>query len=184
LTTAEFALRPIVVDDTEMDYAAVMETREYLRLWGQSTWPEDDFTVEANRKDIIDLEERHVARRAFTYTVLDPNGTRCVGCVYIFPTSATFLARSTVTPVGDDKWADVDAVVFFWVRRPEMALGMDERLLTALRAWFQDEWKFEKTGYVTSEQFTRQVELFEGTDLTVQFELREPGKPGKRLVFG
>jgi len=37
LKTEEFALRPIVVDDTEMDYAAVMETREHLRLWRQST---------------------------------------------------------------------------------------------------------------------------------------------------
>lgn len=184
LKTEEFALRPIVVDDTELDYAAVMETREYLRLWRQSTWPEDDFTVEANRKDLIDLEQRHAAHRAFTYTVLDPDGTRCLGCVYVFPTSATFLAKSTVTPVGDDQWADVDAVVFFWARLPQMASGMDERLLAALRGWFKDEWQFEKTVYVTSEQFTQQVDLLARTDLTLKFELLEPGKPRKRLVFG
>ncbi len=75
LKTDEFALRPIVADDAEMDYAAVMETREYLRLWRQSTWPEDDFTVDANRKDLIDIEQRHAAHRAFTYTALDPDGT-------------------------------------------------------------------------------------------------------------
>ncbi len=184
LKTEEFALRPIVTGDTEMDYAAVMETREYLRLWRQSTWPEDDFTVEANRLDLIDLEERHAALRAFTYTVLDPDGTRCLGCVYVYPTTATFLAKSTVTPVGDDEWADVDAVVFFWVRLPEMETGMDERLLAALRAWFKQEWKLEKTVYVTSEQFTQQVELIHRTDLNLKFELLEPGKPRKRLVFG
>lgn len=184
LKTEEFALRPIVADDTEMDYAAVMETREYLRLWRQSTWPEDDFTVEANRKDLIDLEQRHAAHRAFTYTVLDPDGTRCLGCVYVFPTSATFLAKSTVTPVGDDEWADVDAVIFFWARLSQMARGMDERLLAALRAWFKDEWKLEKTVYVTSEQFTQQVDLLDRTDLNLKFELLEPGKPRKRLVFG
>lgn len=184
LRTEEFVLRPIVVDDVEMDYAAVMETREHLRLWRQSTWPEDDFTVEANRKDLVDLEERHAARRAFAYTVLDPDGTECLGCVYIFPTSATFLAKSTVTPVGDDEWADVDAVILFWARLPQMASGMDERLLAALRAWFKDEWKLEKTVYVTSEQFTQQVDLIDRTDLNLKFELLEPGKPGKRLVFG
>jgi hypothetical protein len=177
-------LRPIVVGDTEMDYVAVMETREYLRLWRQSTWPEDDFTVEANREDLVNLEERHSAHRAFTYTVLDPDGTRCLGCVYVFPTSATFLAKCTVTPVGDDEWADVDAVVFFWVRRPQMDIGMDERLLTALRAWFRQEWKLDKTVYVTSEQFTRQVDLINRTNLDLKFELLEPGKSGKRLVFG
>lgn len=140
--------------------------------------------MEANRKDLIDLEQRHAAHRAFTYTVLDPDGTRCLGCVYVFPTSATFLAKSTVTPVGDDEWVDVDAVIFFWVRLPQMASGMDKRLLAALRAWFKDEWKLEKTVYVTSEQFTQQVDLLDRTDLNLKFELLEPGKPRKRLVFG
>jgi hypothetical protein len=184
LKTEEFALRPIAADDAEMDYAAVMATREYLRLWRQSSWPEDDFTVEANRKDLVDLEERHAAHRAFTYTVLDPAGTTCLGCVYVFPTTATFLVKSTVIPVDDDEWAELDAVIFFWVRPPQMATGMDERLLAALRAWFKDEWTLEKTVYVTSDQFTQQVHLLERTDLNLKFELLEPGKPRKRLVFG
>jgi hypothetical protein len=140
--------------------------------------------VGANRKDLIDLEQRHAAHRAFTYTVLDPDGTSCLGCVYVFPTSATFLARSTVTPVSDDEWADVDAVIFFWARLSAMARGMDERLLAALRPWFKDDWQLENTVYVTSEQFTQQVDLLDRTDLNLKFELREPGKPRKRLAFG
>jgi hypothetical protein len=184
LRTEEFVLRPIVVGDTELDYAAVMETREYLRLWRQSTWPEDDFTVAANREDLIELEQRNASRRAFAYTVLDPDGTECLGCVYIYDTSAKFLARSTVTPVGADEWADVDAVVFFWVRLSRMDTGMDERLLAALRAWFTQDWKLEKTVYVTSEPFTQQVDLLDRTDMTLKFELQEPDKPKKRLVFG
>ncbi len=184
LKTEEFALRPIVADDAEMDYAAVMETREYLRFWRQSEWPEDDFTVEANRKDLIDLEQRHAAHRAFTYTVLDPHGTRCLGCVYVFSTSALFLTKCTVTPVGGQEWADVDAVIFFWVRLSQIEAGMDERLLAALRKWFTEQWKFDNTVYVTSEPFTQQVDLMDRSDLSLKFELLEPGKPGKRLGFG
>jgi hypothetical protein len=184
LRTAEFGLRPIVADDAERDYAAVMETREYLRLWRQSAWPEDDFTVEENRKDLVECEERHLAGRAFTYTVLDPGGTECWGCVYAYPTRATFLARAAVTPVGDDEWADVEAVVFFWARLPQMEAGMDERLLAALRAWFTEEWKLTRTVYATSEPFTQQVDLLGRTDMKVKFELQEPDKPRKRLVFG
>lgn len=123
-------------------------------------------------------------RIAFTYTVLDPDGTRCLGCVYVFPAHATFLAKSAVTPLGDDAWADVDAAVFFWVRRSRMEAGMDERLLTALRAWFEAEWKLNKTVYVTSESFTQQVDLLGRTGLDPKFEMREPGKPFKRLMFG
>jgi hypothetical protein len=184
LRTEEFTLRPILADDVEMDHAAVMDTREHLRLWRQSAWPEDNFTVEANRKDLIDLEERHAAHRAFTYTVLDPEGTSCLGCVYVFPTSAKFLAEYTVAPVGGNDWADVEAVIFFWVRLSRMEMGMDVRLLSALRAWFTEEWKFDKAVYVTSEPFTQQVDLMARTDLNLKFELLEPGKPGKRLVFG
>ncbi|TDP97815.1 hypothetical protein EV186_103792 [Labedaea rhizosphaerae] len=188
LRTDEFVLRPIVADDAELDYDAVMDTREHLRLWRQSTWPEDDFTVAENREDLVDMEERHAAGRAFSYTVLDPAGTECLGCVYVFATSAKFLANATVLPVGGDEcgdeWGDVDAVVFFWVRRSRMESGMDERLLAALRAWFAGPWQLENTVYVTSEPFTQQVELLARTDLTRKFELIEPGTPGKRLAFG
>lgn len=184
LRAAGFVLRPIVAADAEADFRAVVETREHLRAWQQSAWPEDDFTVEANRADLAGLEERHAAHRAFTYTVLDPAGTECLGCVYVFPPDATFLARSTVTPVGADRWADVDAVVFFRVRRSRLGTGLDADLLVALRTWFAEEWLLPKVVYVVSEPFTQQVELVAGTDLTLQFHLHEPDKPGRYLVFG
>jgi hypothetical protein len=184
LRTAEFVLRPIVADDAEKDHAAVMETREDLRLWEQSAWPADDFTVEANREDLVGLQERHAEGRAFTYTVLAPGGRESLGCVYVFPVGASFLAKSTVTPVGDDEWADVEAVVYFWARRSQMEKQMDERLLAALRAWFADEWKVDRVVFVTNEQFTQQVQLMRHAGLRLKFTLVEPGKPGKYLVFG
>ncbi|KRC51612.1 hypothetical protein ASE16_00490 [Leifsonia sp. Root227] len=184
LTTTEFVLRPIVAGDAANDHAALMETRDELRLWEQSSWPEDDFTVEANRDDLAGLEARHNDRRALTYTVLDPAGRECLGCVYVFPTGASFLTKATVTPVGDDAWVEVDLVVYFWVRRSRMATAMDDRLLAALRAWFADEWDAEKVVIVVSELFAQQVELIRRTDLALQFELVEPQKPGRFLVFG
>jgi hypothetical protein len=184
LRTDEFVVRPIVADDAELDHAAVMETRDDLRLWEQSTWPADDFTVEANREDLVGLERRHAEHRAFTYTVKDPEGVECLGCVYIFPTTAAFLARSAVTPVGSDSWAATDAVIYFWVRKSRMQTGMDERLLAALRIWFDEEWKLERTVYVVNEQFEHQVALVIRTDLKLKFEVVEPGKAGKYLAFG
>lgn len=184
LRTDEFVLRPITADDAPNDHDAVMETREHLRLWEQSTWPADDFTVEANREDLAGLELRHTEHRAFTYTVLDPDTAECLGCVYVFPTSATFLAKCTVTPMGVEVWDDMDAVVYFWVRSSRMDTGMDAHLLEALRRWFADEWLLEKTVYVTNEQFTQQVTLIDSTDLTLQFQFVEPGKPGTYLAYG
>ena len=184
LRTDAFVLRPILASDAERDHAAVMETRHELRLWEQTSWPEDDFTVEANREDLEDLERRHSEHRAFTYTVLDPAGDAALGCVYVFPIDATFLTKAEVSPRSDDRWEDLDAVVYFWVRPSRATLGMDRDLLAALRTWFAGEWGFAHTGYVTSERYERQVELLEGDGLTVRFELREPGKSGVYLVFG
>lgn len=184
LRTAEFVLRPITAEDTEKDYAAVMEARQHLRLWEQSTWPADDFTVEDNRTDVVDMATRHAARRAFSYTVLDPQGDECLGCVYLFPTSATFLTKARVTAIAGAAWADVEVVAYFWVRASRMATGMDERLLSALRAWLTEVWGFTGAVYVTSETFAQQVALLEGAGLTPRFEIREPGKPARNLAFG
>jgi len=185
LMTDEFFLRPILATDAARDFEAVMETRADLRVWEQSSWPADDFTVEANRQDLADLERRHLDRRAFTYTVLDAGGTECLGCVYIFPTTATFLSKATVTSLVEDaQWAEVDAVVYFWVRESRISSDMDVRLLAAIRSWMDEDWSLARTVFVTNEQFERQVQLLELAGLQVNFELREPGKLGKYLVYG
>lgn len=184
LRTEQFVLRPIRADDAERDYAALMETREQLRLWEQSTWPADDFTVEANREDLVGLETRHREGRAFTYTVVDPADTEALGCVYVFPITANFLTKATITPTGDRRWGDVDAVVYFWMRSSAMQAGLDAALLAAVRGWFREVWKTERTVFVTNEQFTQQVALIQSTELRLEFELDEPGKPGTYLVFG
>jgi hypothetical protein len=184
LETDEFFLRPILAADAARDHEAVMETRVDLRIWEQSSWPADDFTVDANRQDLADLEQRHVERRAFTYTVLTPDGATCLGCVYIFPTTATFLTKARVTPVAEDaQWAEIDAVVYFWVRQSRIASDMDVRLLAAIRTWLDETWALTRTVFVTNEQFERQADLLDSAGLQVMFELREPGKPGTYLVY-
>ena len=100
LRADEFLLRPITAADAARDHEAVMESRQELRLREQSSWPADTFTVEEEAEDLADLERRHLERRAFTYTVLDPHGPGCLGCVYLFPTTATFLTRAAVTAVS------------------------------------------------------------------------------------
>ncbi|MEH0110199.1 hypothetical protein V6N00_10850 [Tersicoccus sp. MR15.9] len=140
--------------------------------------------MEANRQDLEDLAPRHAERRAFTYTVVDPEDVTCLGCVYIFPTTATFLLRSTVAAVGEAAWGDVDAVVYFWVRRSRMQTHLDERLLTSLRAWFADDWRLSRIVFVTSQRFDQQMALLGRTDLRPLFEVAEPGKAGRYVAFG
>lgn len=183
LTTDDFILRPIVAADAELDYAAVMESRDYLRTWEQSSWPEDDFTVAANREDLEKAERRHANREAFTYTVLNPAETECLGCVYVMPPDARMFTKSRITPVGDHRWADYDAAVFFWIRKSHLATKTDRVLLDALRTWLAQDWRLQGHLIITNEQFTQQVDLIQQTDLQLRFKIDEPNKPGQYLAY-
>lgn len=177
-------MRPITVSDAALDHAAVMESRDALRLWEQSIWPADDFTVEDDRADLERMEERHVAGVAFGYTVLDPDESRCLGCVYVFAHDARFLAVSDITAVSGARWDRIDAAVYFWVRTSMTAGGLDRTLLGRLRQWFRDGWGFDDVVFVTSELFTQQVQLLATTDLELRFEIVEPDKPSRYLAYG
>jgi hypothetical protein len=183
LTRDDFVLRPIQAADAEMDYAAVMESRDFLRTWEQTGWPEDDFTVAANREDLEKLERRHANREAFTYTIVTPAGTECLGCVYIVPTDARWLANARITPVGNRRWDDYDAAVYFWIRASRLATETDRVLLDALRAWLSLDWKFRGYLILTSELFTQQVDMIQNTDLELRFEVWESDKQGRYLAY-
>jgi len=183
LRTDEFLLRPIRVSDAELDYEAVMESREFLRTWEQSSWPEDDFTVDANREDLERAVRRHTDGESFTYTVMDPTEMQCLGCVYIFPTDARMFARKQVSAIDGGQWSRYEAAVYFWIRKSRLDDGLDRRLLDALRAWLQHEWPFENHVIITNEQFEQQVAVIESAGLQLRFQLEDPNEPGKSLAY-
>lgn len=183
LRTNEFLLRPIVAADAERDYEAVMASREYLRPWEQTGWPADDFTVEANRADVAKLERWHAAGERFTYTVLDPTGTQCLGCVYIAPTGAPLFARKQIAAIDGARWSEYAVAVHFWVRTSRLADGLDRRLLDALGPWLEDDWQIARHLVVTNEQVEQQVSLIESTNRRLRFRLTDPKAPGKSLAY-
>lgn len=183
LRTDEFLLRPIRASDAELDYEAVMESKVFLRLWEQSGWPEDDFTVDANREDLIKLERRHADGESFTYTVMNPTETRCLGCVYIFPTASRLFSRARISAIGGDRWSEYEAAVYFWIRKSRLTDMLDRRLLEALGPWLEHEWHIERHLIVTNEQFEQQVSMIESTDLELRFQLEVPNESGKSLAY-
>jgi len=183
LETDEFTLRPIARDDVELDYAAVVESREYLRPWEQTGWPADDFTVEQDLDDLIVLEERHRARQAFTWTMLDPAETTCLGCVYLMAPDARTYRESRIVPVGDARWEDYGALANFWVRTSRLATGIDARLLAAIQSWFAEHPRLGRTLFVTNEEVRQQVELFEESGLRLRFRIERDIYSGAYLAY-
>lgn len=183
LETEEFVLRPIRETDAALDFDAVMESRDFLRVWEQTSWPEDDFTVEANREDMVLLERRHTSRGAFTFTVMNPEETECLGCVYLIAHNAKMFQTAEITQIGRLTWEGVDTTVYFWVRKSRLAGGMDARLLSALRSWFESEWPLDNVVFVTADEFRQQVGVIEEAGLTPQFKIQEQGKAGTYTAY-
>ena len=183
LTTDEFVIRPLLATDVELDYAAVMESKEFLRKWDQSSWPPDGFTLAGNLKDLQRHEREHVNREAFTFTVMNSAETECLGCIYIFPRAARWFVNAETTAIADTEWAEYEAIILFWVRQSRLAEGMDRRLLDIIRPWFEQEWQFDGHLFFTNEQFEQQVAMFEQSDLQLQIEVQLPKHTGKDLAY-
>lgn len=183
LVTNEFLIRPLLATDVELDYAAVMESKEFLRKWEQSSWPEDDFTLAGNLKDLQRHEREHINRESFTFTVMNPTETECLGCIYINQRTARWLSQAETTSIGDTDWTDYEAVILFWIRQSRLAEAMDRKLLNILRPWFEQEWTFDGHLFLTNEQFEQQVAMFEGAGLQLQFEVKLPKHVGKDRAY-
>lgn len=154
--------------DAELDYAAVMESRTYLRGWEQTGWPEDDFTVEANRADLEKLERRHATREAFTYTVMNPAETEYLGCVYLMPTDGrSFAGRASLPSAVIDGTTTTRRSASG--RRSRLETATDRSLLEVLQAWLAKDWRPGGHLIVTSELFAQQVDLIARTDLQLRF---------------
>ena len=80
-------LRPIRADDVDIDFPAVMGSRErlwakYGEAWG---WPPADMSLEADREDLAHHEAEIAALETFNYALLDADETELLGCVYVDP---------------------------------------------------------------------------------------------------
>jgi len=155
--TSRLYLRPLRATDVELDYEAVMSSAEMLRRWSQSNWPADDFTLAENLADLQQHEREHIERKAFTFTVLNPRGTQCLGCVYILP------LRPEEVPLCKD--ATYAADVGFWVRTSELANALDEHLLATVRDWFRAEWAFDCVLFTIGQREAHQAALLKAAGL-------------------
>ena len=131
LDTQRVHLEPLGPQHAELDHAAFMASREYLRRtlqWGD--WPRADMTVDQNAADLRRYWTRFALREGYAYTVLSPDRTRCLGCVYLEPERI-------------DHGADPSVLLAYWVAESELAADLDRHLVAAVLDWLASEWPFE-----------------------------------------
>ena len=179
LQTDDFLLRPIRTGDSALDYDAIMASRDLLRLRTGGKWPHIGFTAQTNRADL----EQHAAefrdRRAFTYILLDPSETHCLGCVSIDPL-ADGLRRTGATDDYSSMVEANQALVSFWVRSDVVPRDMDRYLLTGLLPWLSEEFAFSRIVFASWNEDSRQVSVLQHAGLN---RASIPTKDNSNVVY-
>jgi hypothetical protein len=157
LRSDEFVLRPLRAADVDLDYEAVMASQEALRRGSGGEWPRPGFTLEENLADLQGHEADFHARRGFTYTVMDPTETRCLGCVYAYPFEDDADGRDRAG----------QAVVRFWVRSDRIADDVDRQLLAVLLPWLRSDFAFTRVLFQVCADDERQTALMNEAGLRV-----------------
>jgi hypothetical protein len=156
LNHPRFVFEALHPKHVELDYQAVMDTRVFLRKWSRSTWPTDDFTIEANYSDLDWHYDEHIKGIAYTYTILNPARDKCLGCIYINPADRI----KTLSEVEIEKTKNLSAVVTFWVIQALMASPQEDLILSALINWLKTDWQFPNLMFSQSDAALHQRDLF------------------------
>ncbi len=121
LRTDRFHLRPLTIHDVVKDYAAMMSRGAVTK----------GLTLEQNLMDLGWHQVEFQRRSSFTYTVMNPDESTCLGCVYIYPSDTE----------------GIDADIHMWVRGEEANTGLDGILCAAVRRWIESDWCFAHVAY-------------------------------------
>lgn len=169
LRTGPFYLRPLRAGDNELDYAAMCDR------WETKAWVAEGnvFTPQVNLTELRAHEAEHEAREAFTFTVMNPDETECLGCVYITPLLSLLRQGKAAADVREGI-TDKDAAVRFWLRDTYRGDDWDVALLRSLLAWLEESWTFPRVVFHTNAEDARQRDLFEvqGMQLICLLDLR------------
>ena len=133
LETDRVRLEPLAPRHAELDFEALMGSREHLQRtlhWGD--WPRKDFTLDENRQDLQRHWDEFERREAYAYTVLSPDGARCIGCIYLNPIELPDL------PDGERA-----GMLALWVVEDELESDLDRHLAQSVLAWFEGEWPLD-----------------------------------------
>lgn len=174
LRTSDLLLRMLSPEHVDMDFEAVMESQEQLLRWSNGSWPVDGFPLSANLSDLQRHEREHLQREAFTYTVMNPDATRCEGCVYINPWSQAIGMRHVGATLDDISAGDDEAVVTFWIRSGSLDRDLDSQLVAGLLDWFALDWGFKRIIFMTNDQLGRQMEVLEDAGLELIYQFGSP----------
>lgn len=152
----------------QSDFDAVIASRDNLRIWSDSGWPEDNFTAEINREDLQLHVDDNEAHEAYGYMLYDPTRTRCYGSLYVNPT--TRMAENYEFTNGTEAVLQhFDARIDYWLSSD--IRDMHLQLSRSICHWIRDSWAI-RAGFTVRERAHDRIKLYDAIGLQRSLSLR------------
>jgi hypothetical protein len=142
LKTADFVVHRQRTSDNGLDFDAVMSSKQILREWSDSEWPEDDFSLEQNGQDIAEHIADHEQNSDYGFSIFTPGEDRLLGSLYL-NVVGQLLENYPTDPMTLARLLEFDVRVEYWLRSgvgPELEV----RFVQAVIKWLEDAWWFER----------------------------------------
>jgi hypothetical protein len=139
LDCPKFVIRKLCTSDVYLDYLAVMSSIDIIQKTRGGKWPTPALTFEDDLIDLAWHQREFEFKSTFAYTVMNKEGTECLGCLYFF------RPGMRKNPPVD---ADVD--VSFWVTQKGYDAGLYFELYSVIKDWL-NSWPFKRPYWSNSE---------------------------------
>lgn len=173
LTTSEFLIRPLQTSDVELDYQAVIASREKLLKRTAGRWPKVGFTINENLSDLENHEQQHQQRNEFTFTIMNVAESECLGCIYILPLTKLLKGSVSKNEITSLNITDYEAWLTFWVTPNAAEQNLDERVVDNLQSWFSEKWAFSRVVLSFGSRATeQQLQMVKNAELILRFSFQ------------
>ena len=164
LESTDFVVHRQRPSDNELDFDAVMSSKEILREWSDSEWPEDDFSLEQNAQDIAEHIADHEQNSDYGFSIFSPDENRLLGSLYLNAVGP-LLDNYPTDPMTLARLLEFDVRVEYWLRagvRPDLEM----RFVRAVIGWLETAWWFERPIFGTRKDMTSRRSLYAELGMT------------------
>lgn len=179
LETDNFVMLPTDTEYFESDHVAVMKSKNILRLWSQSEWPEDNFSLEQNKEDLSRHVEDNVNHAAYGYMFYSLDRKACYGSLYVNPILPV-LESYEVSAQEESLIRAKDARIDYWVVEGQRQL--EKQITEALQKWFADVWKIS-VAFSARTGMDQRIKVYEDLKLKKGETLKSRTSDAKLMLF-
>ncbi|MFV2016226.1 MAG: hypothetical protein ACC656_12405, partial [Candidatus Heimdallarchaeota archaeon] len=116
----------------------------------------------------------HEERKEFTFTVMDPGETHCLGCVYLKPLDPEIIIELKAKNLFQDQVS----VLYFWLRPDLTNKEFARNFFEKIRKWINAEWDFNLVYY-----YIRGNSTSEDRQIFTEVGMEEKLRVGKSIFF-